>query len=227
MTQKHRAQRPARGEQKPVNTCLLTRYNARERRETVSTPCSKYFKLYMNSKTDGLEHTAHARIKKFNRVYTVFQPKFISIAYPPDTLLLCSYSTYAIIAIYLTVVTMTILSDGLTAARKSYPAASGSCGVREGRHLWSKPSRALSRCLPKGYAGSTWRAVRWAAAHGVRPSNQMFELCHRRHTEQRAARWLVSSQTPHQNQVRSISQRPAESKCKRRRAVAAMSWWQS
>ena len=84
----------------------------------------------MNSKTDGLEHTAHARIKKFNRVYTVFQPKFISIAYPPDTLLLYSYSTYAIIAIYLTVVTMTILSDGLTAARKSYPAASGSCGVR-------------------------------------------------------------------------------------------------
>ena len=86
----------------------------------------------MNSKTDGLEHTAHARIKKFNRVYgfTVFQPKFISIAYPPDTLLLYSYSTYAIIAIYLTVVTMTILSDGLTAARKSYPGASGSCGVR-------------------------------------------------------------------------------------------------
>ena len=83
--------------------------------------------LYMNSKTDGLEHTAHARIQKNNRV---FQPKFISIAYPPDTLLLYSYSTYAIIAIYLTVVTMTILSDGLTAARKSYPAASGSCGVR-------------------------------------------------------------------------------------------------
>ena len=135
------------------------------------------------------------------------------------------------IAIYLTVlcllVTMTISSDCLTAARKSYPSASGPCGVRKSRHPCSKPSRALSRCLPTGYAGNTWHAARRVAVHGVRPSNQMSELCHRRRTEQRAARWLVSSQTPHQNQVRSISQRPAESKCKRRRAVAAMSWWRS
>eukprot|EP00964_Phaeocystis_antarctica_P126359 scaffold90061_cov66-Phaeocystis_antarctica.AAC.25 len=102
---------------------------------------------------------------------------------------------------------MTISSDCLTAARKSYPSASGPCGVRKSRHPCSKPSRALSRCLPTGYAGNTWQAARRVAVHGVRPSNQMSELCHRRRTEQRAARWLVSSQTPHQNQRVALTQK--------------------
>ena len=115
---------------------------------------------------------------------------------------------------FLVVVITRIFDDCLTAARKSYRVASGSCGARQRRDPWSKPSRALSRCLPKGYAGSTWRAARWAAVHGVRPSNQIAEFCRRHRTVQRAARRLGSSQTRHQNQARSISQRPAERNAK-------------